>query len=97
AGDEVEDRGLACAVRADQAEDLALAHLHAQPIDGLDTAERLRDPVHFDQVGRRHGRTSAASPAAGWTARAPSPDPRVSNQLSTPPGRNVMISTTRAP
>ena len=40
-GDEVEDRRLAGAVRADQAEDLAVAQVEAGVVDGADPAEAL--------------------------------------------------------
>ena len=39
--DQIDDRALARAVRADQAEDLALGHLEGNVIDGGEAAERF--------------------------------------------------------
>ena len=47
AGDVVEDRGLAGAVRADQAVDLPLLDLDGEVVDGVDAAEVLLHVLHF--------------------------------------------------
>src|SRR5258705_8055129 len=48
AEDAVEQRGLAATVRADQPEDLALLHVEADAIDGLDAAKALFDAADFE-------------------------------------------------
>jgi hypothetical protein len=53
AGDAVEQRGLAGAVRTDQAQDLALGDAEADLDIGGDAAERLGDPVDLKQRGHR--------------------------------------------
>ena len=45
AGDEVQSRGLARAVRTDQADDLARINGEADPVDGRQAAERYRSTV----------------------------------------------------
>src|SRR5437763_16998630 len=57
AEDAVEQRGLAAAVRADQPEDLALLHVEADAIDGLDATNALLDAV--DSENRGHGALSS--------------------------------------
>ena len=60
AGDQIEQRGLAGAVRADQAEHLAGAHLEAHLIDGGQRAEPLGgavDPQH-GSIGDRRARAA---------------------------------------
>ena len=53
AGDAVEHRGLAGAVRADQRRDLALARLEGQIIDGEETAEAHRQMLDAAAKYRR--------------------------------------------
>ena len=50
--DEVEDGGLAGAVRADDAEDLALLHVEGQVPHGVDAAETDRQVTGFEQAHR---------------------------------------------
>ena len=52
AADQVEDRRLAGAVRADDREHLALLHLEADRIHGADAAEADRDVVGAEQAHR---------------------------------------------
>ena len=52
AADQVEDRRLAGAVRADDREDLALLHVEADVVDGVDAAE-------LDARGSRRGNSSS--------------------------------------
>ncbi len=49
AGDGVEKRGLAGAVRPDQAEDLALGQGQVDVAKGLQTAKALRQPAGLEQ------------------------------------------------
>ncbi|WP_373696587.1 hypothetical protein [Variovorax sp. EBFNA2] len=49
ARDEVEQRGLACAVRADHAQQFAFAHLQVDGIDGREPAETAHEAAHFKQ------------------------------------------------
>ena len=51
-GEQPEQRRLAAARRADEHQELAVADLQGDVVDGLDRAERLRHPVERD---RRHG------------------------------------------
>ena len=64
AEDAVEQRGLAAAVRADEAEDLALAHVEGDAVDRGDAAEALADVADFED------RLMAASPVAPSRPRA---------------------------
>ena len=68
AEDAVEERGLAAAVRADQAEDLALLHVEADAIDGLDAAKALLDFADFEDRG--HGAVSSRDLATARSADA---------------------------
>src|ERR1044071_8731354 len=68
AEDAVEQRGLAAAVRADQAEDLALLHVEADTVDGLDAAKALLDVADFED--RRHGAVSRRDLATARNADA---------------------------
>ena len=68
AEDAVEQRGLAAAVRADQAEDLALLHVEADAIDGLDAAKALLDVADFEDRG--HGAVSSRDLATARSADA---------------------------
>src|SRR6185503_17791989 len=61
--DAVEQRRLARAVRPDQAEDLALAHLEGHAIHGADAAEGLLQPAHF-QDGIHFLNARSASPSS---------------------------------
>ena len=54
AGDQIEDRGLAGAVGADQAQHLAAVELEADVVDGADTAEVLRQAPYFEDLGQMH-------------------------------------------
>ena len=53
AGDEVEDRRLAGAVRADHADDLALVDVQVEPVDDAQAAERLRHAPELEQRASR--------------------------------------------
>src|SRR5262249_20819745 len=53
AGHEIDERRLAGAVGADQADDLAGRELQRHVVDGADAAEGPRNPFHFED--RRHG------------------------------------------
>jgi hypothetical protein len=68
AEDAVEQRGLAAAVRADQAEDLALLHVEADAVDGLDAAKALLDVADFEDCG--HGAVSSLDFATARSAEA---------------------------
>ncbi len=48
AEDAVEQCGLAAAVRPDQPEDLALAHVETDTVDGMDAAKTLLDVGDFE-------------------------------------------------
>ena len=50
AGDQVEERRLAGAVRADHADDLALVDVQVEPVDHLQAAEGLRDPLQLEDA-----------------------------------------------
>jgi hypothetical protein len=50
AADRVEQRGLARAVRADQRDELVVAHAERQPVHGRDLAEADADLVDFEHV-----------------------------------------------
>ena len=52
--DQIEQRGLAGAVRADQRDDLALAHAEADPIENPQAAEALANVRAFEE-NRPHG------------------------------------------
>ena len=54
AGDEIEERRLAGAVRADQPDDLAAADRHRHPVDGRDAAEVPRDRADLEH-GNQNG------------------------------------------
>ena len=56
AGHRVDDRGLARTVRADQADDLAGAHLEAHAIDGDHRAEAHGEVLHLQGQGRHRFR-----------------------------------------
>ncbi|MCY1368043.1 hypothetical protein D9M69_550020 [compost metagenome] len=70
AGDEVEQRGLARTVRADHAQQFALAHLQVDGVDGREPAEAAHEAADLKQ--RRHRRpspsSSRASPRREWPA-----------------------------
>ena len=77
AGEHVEDRALARAVRADQAEDLALLDLERHVVDGGEAAEALDQPLDRQHAGvrvagvqLRHSPRRACRPAAAAPARA---------------------------
>ena len=61
AGERADERRLAGAVAADQADDLARVEVDADVVDGVDAAERDADVAHLDQrhalgcVRGRHG------------------------------------------
>ena len=50
ARDEVEQRRLAGAVRADHADDLALVDVQVEVVDHLEAAERHRDALQLEQL-----------------------------------------------
>src|SRR4051812_1344170 len=54
--DAVEQRGLATAVRPDNAEDLALVHLERHALDCMNAAETLRDTADFEHRAHAAGR-----------------------------------------
>ena len=54
--EDIEERGLAGAVRADDAEDLARAHVEAHIGQRLEAEERLGDPAHVHERRARHRR-----------------------------------------
>ena len=68
AGDQIEGGGLAGAVRADQRRDAALLDREVASVDGRDTSEALRQPLHREQSG--HG-AAAALPVSDTARRAP--------------------------
>ena len=55
AGDDVEQRGLARAVGADEAQDLAPLDREIDPVERGHAAEFLGEPAHFEE-SRIHGR-----------------------------------------
>src|SRR5262245_56551625 len=59
-GDDVEERRLACTVRADDGVDRALTHIEADIADGHQAAEALRDPID-----REDRRAEPGRPATG--------------------------------
>ena len=59
AGDHIEDGGLAGAVRADQAVDVALGDLERRRVHRTQAAERFADRAHFEK--RAHSRSFRAS------------------------------------
>src|SRR5213078_1502807 len=70
AGDDVEDRRLACSVGPDQAEDLALVDREADVVDGVDTAEVLLHVAQLEHELTRLGRLTRARSAARPHQRA---------------------------
>ena len=68
AGDAVEQRGLACAVRADQHAPLARCDGKRNIVDRAQSAENFREPVDGDR-----GRTHAPSPRLPERQRAINP------------------------
>ena len=50
--DHVEEGGFACAVRSDDAEDLALLHLEGDLVQGQQAAKRLTDVLHLENHGK---------------------------------------------
>src|SRR5262249_48586687 len=85
AGDQIETRGLAGAVRADEPDDFSCRHLEAYLLHGLETAEALRQAFDVEQCAhasarqtpdRVGARASAVLPAAATPHRAEtSPQP----------------------
>ena len=56
AGERADQRGLAGAVAADEADDLAREQVDRDAVDGVDAAERDADVAHLDERdARRHG------------------------------------------
>jgi hypothetical protein len=82
AGDDVEQRGLAGAVRSDQPQNLAFRHAERHVLEGDDAAEDLSDALslekrnirhtadasfrRMDAVNERNGRGALASPVSVW-------------------------------
>jgi hypothetical protein len=75
AADHVEDRGLAGAVRADEAEDLVLVQGERHVGDGADAAEPLRQPGHLEHRPDRSllRRLALRSDAVAVSACSPMP------------------------
>ena len=67
AGDQVEQRGLARAVRSHDADQLALREREADVADGAHAAEALRHPRHLEE-GHAAGRPTASGLSAWRTA-----------------------------
>src|SRR5205823_7310250 len=71
AGDRVEERGLPGAVRPDQREDLALADLKGDLVDGREPTEALRQGVHYQDLSVLcHGSALLAEIEDGFFADA---------------------------
>src|SRR5438270_4147349 len=64
----VEERGLAAAVRADQAKDFALPHVEADAVDRFDATNTLFDAADFEDCG--HGAVSSRDLATARNADA---------------------------
>src|SRR5690606_23596656 len=65
AGNEIEAGGLACAIGADEADDLALGNGEVDVLHGMDAAERLAQALYFKHgtpFYRRSGSAGAHSP-----------------------------------
>ena len=81
AGEQVEDRRLAGAVRADEAHELALMDLHIEVRHGLQAAERDAEVLRFEHNGSGIGHASAPpflALAFFFSARRPSNSSRSS-------------------
>src|SRR5712691_2838237 len=63
-GDQVHDGALARAIRADQADDLALVHREVEPVDGTHAAEMARHRSELKHRASRTGRAAAGSSPA---------------------------------
>ncbi len=91
AGDQVEEGGLAGAVRPDQRRDRALVDVHGRAADGLDAAEALVDLGRLEELAAARGRRGGGGRPAGRQS------PRtISSRLPNAPcGRNAIspIST----
>ena len=88
-GDHVDQRGLARAVRSDQADDLALAHVEIDPVERLHAAELLGDAAHAQQRARR--------PASGCRAGGSSAPPRIGRVQPPHPRRRARRRGRSAP
>src|SRR3954468_8180890 len=88
-GEDVEQRGLAGTVRANQAEDLRGLNVEGKLARRLDAAETLADAPSLEQ--RRHSRWPAGASLRSASSR------RLTAEGSRPAGRNSMISTSASP
>jgi hypothetical protein len=70
-GDEIEQRGLAAAVGADEAEHLALPQAQRQAVGGADAAEVLVDPGDLQQRCHRGGTAAQPGSTTSPTISAP--------------------------
>ena len=88
AGEAVEERALARAVGADQADDLAFRHVEVGAVHRAEGAERLGDAARFKQHGRRSAppRGAALSRVVTWR-----------HSTAMPPGWKRVISRMMAP
>src|SRR4029453_1172968 len=71
AGQHVEERGLARAVRADEGADLALRHREVHADDRAYPAERLREPARLEHRAGGGGRGGAHGPRPSSTPAMP--------------------------
>ena len=94
AGDEVDERRLAGAVRPDQADDLALVQMERDVADGADTAEVLADT--FEAKDRRSCRSTLPLHLPLAALDETHGRPRRSRR-SNPPGRKKIRKTMIAP
>src|SRR6185369_6185318 len=87
--EDVEQRGLARAGGADQAEDLPGLNVEGNVAQRLDAAEALADPPGFEE--RRHSGWPAGISLRSVSSR------RLTAEGSRPAGRNSMIRTSASP
>src|SRR5581483_3605417 len=85
AADDVEARGLACAIRSDQSHDLAFGNREGDVAQGIEAPEAPADLVDLQQGA--HGRLPTRR--ASLAIAAPSEE--------RPPGRNSSTATSTAP
>ena len=97
AEDAVEQGGLAAAVGADDAEDLAVPDLERHVVDGLDAAERLVDvgDAHHRLAG--HDETSGSASSVGGARRRCNHERTWLNVPATPLGATSIITMTKSP
>src|SRR4051812_32379196 len=92
ASDEIDERGLARAIRADQADNLALLDREADAIDGIQAAESPRHVVERQQ--RRH-RATLRGRQLGASARMPFGMNRISATMIKPSAAAWMVRKLR--